>query len=68
MPDAQRHGVGTFILDRLDEEARRRGLRYLSNVVPEGHPDPHGLAGWLERRGFRTSGEGWMWKRQVRTR
>ena len=65
-PAENRRGVGTFVLDRLDEEAARQGLRYLYNVVPEAHPDPHALAGWLERRGFRTSGEGWMLRRQVR--
>lgn len=65
-PEGQRKGVGTFVLDRLDEEARKRGLRYLYNVVPEGHPDAKGLAGWLQRRGFEVSGEGWLLRRKVR--
>ncbi|MCB9688980.1 MAG: GNAT family N-acetyltransferase [Alphaproteobacteria bacterium] len=67
-PSENRHGLGTYVIDRLDEEAAKQGLRYLYNVVPEGHPDAHGLAGWLERRGFQTSGEGWMLRRQVRAK
>jgi GNAT superfamily N-acetyltransferase len=65
-PEGKRHGVGTFLLDRLDEEAAKQGLRYLYNVVPEGHPDARALAGWLQRRGFETSGEGWLLRRKVR--
>lgn len=64
-PQAQRHGVGTFVLDRLDEEAARQGVRYLYNVVPAGHPDPARLTSWLEGRGFVASGEGGLLRRQV---
>ena len=66
-PAERRHGVGTFVLDRLDEEAAHRGVRYLYNVVPEGHPEGRALASWLIRRGFETSGEGWLLRRKVRT-
>lgn len=66
-PVWQRHGVGTFILDRLDEEAARRGLRYLYNVVPAVHPDPARVRRWLELRGFVSSGEGGLLRRQVRS-
>jgi GNAT superfamily N-acetyltransferase len=66
-PEGQRRGVGTFVLDRLDEEAARQGLRYLYNVVPEGHPEAKVLANWLQRRGFEVSGEGWLLRRKVRT-
>lgn len=67
-PASQRGGVGTFVLDRLDEEAARRGLRYLHNVVPATHPEPDRLRSWLERRGFAASGEGNLLRRQVRSR
>jgi ribosomal protein S18 acetylase RimI-like enzyme len=56
-PAAQRRGIGTYALDRLDEEAGRRGLRYLYNVVPAAHPAPDALTGWLERRGFASTGK-----------
>lgn len=67
-PREQRHGVGTFAIDRLDEEAAQRGVRYLYNVVPAEHPTPAVLQGWLERRGFAAAGEGGLLRRQVRTR
>jgi GNAT superfamily N-acetyltransferase len=67
-PSAQRHGVGTFIIDRLDEEAARQGLRYLYNVVPAEHPSAAAVQSWLERRGFIASGEGALLRRQVRAR
>ncbi|MEQ1565690.1 MAG: GNAT family N-acetyltransferase [Myxococcota bacterium] len=76
-PSTQRHGVGTFALDRLDREAGRRGVRYLYNVVPAAHPEPAALASWLERRGFvsadhtdaaEPAGRGQLLRRQVRAR
>ena len=51
-PDARGRGVGGFILDRLEEEARVRGLNYLYNVVPESHPEPERVSAWLRRRRF----------------
>jgi ribosomal protein S18 acetylase RimI-like enzyme len=57
-PAAQRHGVGTFILDHLEHEARAMGLRYLTNLVRPTHPDGDRVAAWLERRGFRASEDG----------
>ncbi|BBG00188.1 MULTISPECIES: GNAT family N-acetyltransferase [Pseudonocardia] len=51
-PDAQRSGVGSFVLSRLEIEAARRGLNYIYNVVPDGHPDPEPVTGWLAAHGF----------------
>jgi N-acetylglutamate synthase-like GNAT family acetyltransferase len=51
-------GVGSFILDRLEEEAAARGLNYLYNVVRPTHPDRDGITAWLEKRGFKESTEG----------
>ncbi|GAA1390017.1 hypothetical protein GCM10009613_29970 [Pseudonocardia kongjuensis] len=51
-PDAQRSGVGSFVLSRLEHEAARRGLNYIYNVVPDGHPDPEPVTGWLAAHGF----------------
>jgi GNAT superfamily N-acetyltransferase len=61
-------GIGTFILDRLDEEAASRGLNYLYNVIPAEHPDKAGLRRWLLQRGFLGSVEGDLFKRTVHAR
>jgi N-acetylglutamate synthase-like GNAT family acetyltransferase len=50
--EAQRHGVGTFILERLEDEAQSRGLNYLYNLVRPTHPRAAELSAWLEKRGF----------------
>jgi GNAT superfamily N-acetyltransferase len=62
---AQRGGAGTFILDRLEDEAADRGINYLYNVVPEAHPRRDWLDRWLQRRGFSASQEGGLLKRAV---
>lgn len=64
-PAEQRSGVGTYVFDRLEEEAGHQGLRYLYNVVPPKHPDPPGLTKYLQRRGFVSTGGGVL-RRQVR--
>jgi GNAT superfamily N-acetyltransferase len=64
----QSRGVGTFVLDRLDEEAAARGLNYLYNVIPAGHPDPSALKRWLLQRGFAGSKDGDLFKRTVQAR
>jgi N-acetylglutamate synthase-like GNAT family acetyltransferase len=64
----QSHGVGTFILDRLDEEAAARGLNYLYNVIPAQHPDKRALKRWLLQRGFVGAKEGELFKRTVQSR
>lgn len=65
-PARQHTGVGTFILDRLEDEAIARGINYLYNVVPDSHPDRDGLTRWLQRRGFAASKEGRLLRRSVR--
>jgi len=67
-PAHQAGGVGTFILDRLDEEAASRGLNYLYNVIPAQHPDKAGLRRWLLQRGFVGSVEGDLFRRTVHPR
>ena len=57
-PEAHGRGVGTFILERLDEEARSRGLSYLYNLVRPTHPRGAALTAWLEKRGFHGSEDG----------
>ena len=67
-PAEQDAGVGTFILDRLEGEAAKRGINYLYNVVAPTHPDRAALEHWLRRRGFVPSGDGSLLKRAVQTR
>jgi GNAT superfamily N-acetyltransferase len=67
-PASQSRGVGTFILDRLDEEAAARGLNYLYNVIPAHHPDKGGLKRWLLQRGFAGAKDGDLFKRTVQSR
>jgi N-acetylglutamate synthase-like GNAT family acetyltransferase len=65
---SQSRGIGTFIVDRLDEEAATRGLNYLYNVIPAQHPDKNGLKRWLLQRGFVGAQEGDLFKRTVQSR
>ena len=51
-PEAREKGVGSFVIEQLVQEGARRGLHYVFNVIPDAHPDPEGLAMWLESRGF----------------
>ena len=45
-------GIGTYIVDRLEAEAAARGLNYIYNVVPAGHPDQARVIAWLTSQGF----------------
>jgi GNAT superfamily N-acetyltransferase len=65
-PAAQDAGIGTFILDRLEDEAASRGINYLYNVVPDSHPNAAAVTRWLQRRSFVASQEGGLLKRTVR--
>lgn len=57
-PSRRGQGVGSFVLDRLEEEAARRGLHHVFNAVRPGHSDGDRVTGWLAKRGFgRVSGE-----------
>ena len=49
---AQGGGVGDFILDRLDEEAAKRGLNRIYNTILPSHPQHAAVARWLGNRGF----------------
>ena len=62
-PQAQGRGVGRFILDRLEEEAAARGVNYMVNEVRASHPDKAGVAAWLERHGFKGTGDGLLRRR-----
>ncbi len=61
--DAEGAGVGSFILERLDEEARRMGLAYTYNIVRSTHPEGEKVAAWLEKRGFQKNPDGRLSRR-----
>ena len=63
-PGRRGHGVGAFILERLEDEAAARGLNYIYNVVPETHPDGAWIRNWLALHGFREASRGQL-RRQV---
>jgi GNAT superfamily N-acetyltransferase len=51
-------GVGSFILEHLHDEAARRGLNYLTNIVRPTHPHGAAITAWLQKRGFVASDDG----------
>jgi GNAT superfamily N-acetyltransferase len=61
-PDRQEHGVGTFILAKLDEEAGARGINYIHNRIRD-HAQRDVVHDWLVVRGFRGSVDGDLRKR-----
>ena len=62
---ARQRGVGTFILDRLAQEAAERGVNYLLNEVRTTHPDRAGITEWLEQRSFARASDGRLMRRVV---
>jgi GNAT superfamily N-acetyltransferase len=52
---AQRQGVGSFVIERLEDEAAHRGLNYVYNTVRDTHPQRDDLHDWLAVRGYRGS-------------
>lgn len=61
--DARRSGVGAFVLEQLEEEARRRGVNYLYNVVRTTHPEAEPVSAWLQKNGFKASEDGALRRR-----
>lgn len=57
-PAAQGRGVGSFILERLEREAKDRGLNRLYNMVRPTHPKKDEVSAWLQKRGFESSEDG----------
>lgn len=51
-PGHRRTGVGGFVLSHLEQEAGRRRLNYIYNVVPRHHPSPEPVTEWLRAQGF----------------
>ena len=62
---SRKRGVGTFILDRLEQEAAERGVNYILNEVRATHPDRAGITNWLEQRRFARASDGRLMRRVV---
>jgi len=65
-PSARERGVGTFVMDRLQLEAARRGLHFLYNVVPKHHPRRDEVTRWLQDRGYVASEDGRLLRTALR--
>ncbi|MGO1166182.1 MAG: GNAT family N-acetyltransferase [Janibacter sp.] len=50
--DRQGKGVGSFVMDRLEQEARTRGINYVYNTVRDAHPSRDEVHDWLVVRGY----------------
>jgi GNAT superfamily N-acetyltransferase len=57
-PALRGKGIGTFILDHLEQEAKSRGLNYVYNIARASHPEREKLTAWLMARGFTSSEDG----------
>ena len=57
-PEVRGRGVGSFIMQNLEREARQRDLRYLYNSVRPTHPERERVTAWLKKRGFQGGEDG----------
>lgn len=56
--EARGRGVGSFVMEHLEREAFRNGLRYVTNVVRPTHPEKARIVAWLEKRDFHSGEDG----------
>lgn len=49
---AQGKGVGSFVMEHLEQEARARGINYVYNTVLDSHPKRDEVHDWLVVRGY----------------
>lgn len=65
-PEHRGKGIGSFVLEQLEREAKGRGLRYIYNEVRPTHPEGAKLSAWLAKRGFKGSEDGRLLRAVVR--
>jgi GNAT superfamily N-acetyltransferase len=63
---ARGRGIGSWILDRLEQEAFASGVRYTYNQIRATHPDLDTVQRWLEARRFVASSDGRLLRAVVR--
>lgn len=61
-PERHEQGIGTFVLTKLEEEARARGVNYVYNTIRD-HAGRDLVHDWLVVRGFRGAVDGDLRKR-----
>lgn len=64
-PERQERGIGSYLLDHLEQEAAARDINYVYNVIRE-HERRDLVHDWLVVRGFRGAVDGDLRKRVVR--
>ena len=64
-PEVRGSGVGAFILENIEKEARKMGLTQIYNVVRPTHPDREAVSGWLSRHGFEPNEDGSLFRAVV---
>ncbi len=57
-PEEREKGIGSYVLEHLADEAHKRGLNYLYNVIRPTHPEPEKITAFLTKRGFVASNDG----------
>ena len=57
-PAHEGKGVGSFIVEHLEHEARERSVNYVYNTVRPTHPKREEVSAWLGRRGFEHNEDG----------
>lgn len=57
-PEERGKGIGSYVLEHLADEAHKRGLNYLYNVIRPTHPEPERLKQFLMDHGFEPSEDG----------
>jgi N-acetylglutamate synthase-like GNAT family acetyltransferase len=65
-PDRRGRGIGSFILENLENEAQTQGLNYLCNIVRPNHPEKMAVTRWLRERRFEEAEDGYL-RRRVKT-
>jgi GNAT superfamily N-acetyltransferase len=66
-PRERGRGVGTYVLEHLEHEAKERGLYYLYNEVAPSHPENDAVKQWLHGRNFAASEDGKLARAVVRS-
>lgn len=61
-PEERNKGIGSYVLELLADEAHKRGVNYLYNVIRPTHPDPEPVERFLKKRGFEPSEDGRLFR------
>lgn len=64
-PSHRRQGVGSFVIERLEGEAARKGVVSVHHTVREAHPDRDAVLAWLTARGYGVSTDRTALRKQI---